>query len=72
MTARQRQVSECVGKGMCNKEIAVSLGIKVRTVKYFTAGLYRLAGLEVRAGRCRLQEQCRAGIFDESLTSIDG
>lgn len=75
MTARQEQVAKLIAKGMCNKEIAVALGVCVRTVKYFVSSLYPLAGVNRGCGgrnRGKLQEQCRAGIFDENLTSIDG
>jgi DNA-binding CsgD family transcriptional regulator len=49
LTARQRELVQCVARGMTNKEIARTLGISSGTVKTMLERLYRAARVSSRA-----------------------
>jgi DNA-binding CsgD family transcriptional regulator len=49
ISQRQFQVLELVAEGQSDKEVAVSLGISVATVKTYLARFYRYHGLKNRA-----------------------
>lgn len=50
LTRRERDILGCIGRGMANKEIAVQLGVSVRTVETHRLNLKRKLGIEGRAG----------------------
>ncbi|WP_349608373.1 response regulator transcription factor [Cupriavidus sp. DF5525] len=50
LTWRERDILGCIGRGMANKEIAVQLGVSVRTVETHRLNLKRKLGIEGRAG----------------------
>jgi DNA-binding NarL/FixJ family response regulator len=41
LSAREQQVLSHVSRGLTNKEIAVELGLNIRTIKYYTTQLFR-------------------------------
>lgn len=49
-TPRELQIIKLVAKGYRNRQIADSLGIKVRTVEFHLANLYQMLDIEGRAG----------------------
>ena len=48
MTPRQAQVLSLLATGRTNKEIAVQLGLRPKTVMHYTSGLYRRLGVRNR------------------------
>lgn len=50
LTRRERDILGCIGRGMANKEIAVQLGVSVRTVETHRLNLKRKLGIEGRSG----------------------
>lgn len=50
LTPRERDILDGIGRGLANKEIAVSLGVSVRTVETHRLNLKRKLGIEGRAG----------------------
>ena len=49
MTPRERQVAECVARGLSNKEIARELWVSLSTVKFHISGIYAKLGFTRRA-----------------------
>ena len=62
LTAREREVLHLVAQGLPGKQIAVSLGISERTVKFHTASLIRKLGADNRAQAVALAAQ--RGLLD--------
>ena len=50
LTPREREILRSIGRGLANKEIAVALGVSVRTVETHRLNLKRKLGIEGRAG----------------------
>jgi DNA-binding NarL/FixJ family response regulator len=64
LTPREREVLQLVAQGLPGKQIAVSLGISERTVKFHTASLIRKLGADNRAQAVALAAQ--RGLLDSS------
>lgn len=58
---RQRQVLECISRGMLTKETAQELGIAPDTVKHTRTLIYRKLGASNAAEAVR--EACRCGLL---------
>ena len=74
MTNRQAEVLALVRQGLCNKDIAVKLGVSESAIKHHTAALCKRAGLTEGGSsekRVNLAMLCRLGL-DSRLSSIDG
>ena len=64
LTTREREVLQLVAQGLPGKQIAVSLGISERTVKFHTASLIRKLGADNRAQAVALAAE--RGLLDGS------
>jgi diguanylate cyclase (GGDEF)-like protein len=62
LTARERQVFELLAHGKCNKEVAASLNISVRTVETYRANI--MSQLEVHSASELVWYAMRNGIID--------
>jgi DNA-binding NarL/FixJ family response regulator len=62
LSAREREVLRLIAQGLLSKQIATSLGISERTVKFHTASLLRKLGAENRAQAVALAAQ--RGLLD--------
>ena len=41
LNSRQKEVLDFVKKGLCNKDIAINLGLAERTIKYHMSSIYK-------------------------------
>jgi len=64
LTPRERDILGCIGRGMANKEIAVQLGVSVRTVETHRLNLKRKLGIEGRAGLVKYAVEALGGEGD--------
>jgi DNA-binding NarL/FixJ family response regulator len=48
LTAREREITDLIARGACNKEIAQRLGITERTVKAHLTSVFQKLGLSGR------------------------
>jgi len=64
LTPRERDILGCIGRGMANKEIAVQLGVSVRTVETHRLNLKRKLGIEGRAGLVKYAVETLGGEGD--------
>lgn len=48
LTLRERQVLECIGEGLTNRQIGARLGLAEKTVKNYVSGLLTKLGMERR------------------------
>ena len=57
LTSRERQVLNLISQGLASKQIALSLGISERTVKFHTTSLLRKLDADNRAQAVALAAQ---------------
>jgi DNA-binding NarL/FixJ family response regulator len=50
LTERERDVLQCVARGLSNREIGRELGVSVNTVDFHAKNLYRKLSVRSRAG----------------------